>query len=105
MLWYARKRGTISNLKGHLMQHGEIWKELLQKEEQLKAEEATGSTGVQGRTQTTLRDFARTITTPGKGKGVASQVGGGATPAKRKRGRDLDYSNKRAQDRLVSMII
>ena len=76
MLWYARKRGTIANLKGHLMQHGEIWKELLQKEEQLKAEEATGSTGVQGRTQTTLRDFARTITTPGKGKGVASQVGG-----------------------------
>lgn len=65
VLWYARKRGTIANMKGHLMQHHELWKELREKEEQqVKSQE--GSTELEGgKTQSTLRDFARTITTPG----------------------------------------
>ncbi len=93
IMWYQRKRGTSSHMRGHIMsKHREVYRELREQEEALEQKKKEDATVVQ--TQTILDDFARTFTSPSAAKGKGKSPIAYTTQAvvkKRKGARNLDY--------------
>ncbi len=107
LMWYQRKRGTSSHMRGHIMtKNREAYRELREQEEAIENKKKEDATVVQ--TQSTLHGFARTFTSPSVGKGKGKSPIAHTTQAvvkKRKGGRNLDYDQDVSNRKLAKIII